>query len=87
MSTSRSESCRSRNRNETDDIDNNYIHNNDDNEYDSTASGAERDMDIISGQIDANQIMLETHQMVKGLDRKFDTLQKSVNELKNDNAF
>ena len=36
---------------------------------------------------DNNQIMLETHQMVKGLNRKFDTLQKSVHELKKDNAF
>lgn len=81
--TSRSEP--SRRRDETNDIDNNELCDN--NEYDSAASGADSDMDIVSGQIDTNQIMLETHQMVKGLNRKFDTLQKSVNELKKDNTF
>lgn len=62
------------NRNENNAIDNN--------EFDSIASDVNSDTDRLSGQIDTNQIMLETHQMVKGLNRKFDHLQKSVNDLK-----
>lgn len=37
-------------------------------------------------QINTNQIMLETHRMVKGLTRKFDGLKKSVDSLKKDNT-